>query len=87
MLAAAHALRELKDPACYEVYYAILTGQCKSSEGFLELLETYQFLFRDAKLALRKDAPSLEERIQQARDEIKSEGWDESKPEKPLELP
>jgi HEAT repeat protein len=36
VLAAAHALRELKDPACYEVYYAILTGQRKSSEGFFE---------------------------------------------------
>ena len=36
VLAAAHALHELKDPACYEVYYAILTGQRKSSEGFLE---------------------------------------------------
>lgn len=36
VLAAAHALRELKDPACYEVYYAILTGQRRSSEGFFE---------------------------------------------------
>jgi HEAT repeat protein len=36
VLAAAHALRELKDPACYEVYYAIVTGQRKSSEGFFE---------------------------------------------------
>jgi HEAT repeat protein len=36
VLAAAHALRELKDPACYEVYYAILTGQRKSSQGFFE---------------------------------------------------
>ncbi len=26
VLAAAHALRELKDAACYEVYYAVLTG-------------------------------------------------------------
>ena len=34
VLAAAHALHELKDPACYEVYYAILTGQRKVSEGF-----------------------------------------------------
>ncbi len=36
VLAAAHALHELKDPACYEVYYAILSGQRKSSEGFFE---------------------------------------------------
>ncbi|HKV78728.1 MAG TPA: HEAT repeat domain-containing protein [Candidatus Sulfotelmatobacter sp.] len=35
-LAAANALHELKDPACYEVYYAILTGRRKSSEGFFE---------------------------------------------------
>ena len=36
VLAAASALHELNDPACYEVYYAILTGQRKSSEGFFK---------------------------------------------------
>ena len=36
ILAAAHAVHELKDPACYEVYYAILTGQLKGREGFFE---------------------------------------------------
>jgi HEAT repeat protein len=36
VLAAAHALHELKDPACYEVYYAILTGKRKSGEGFFK---------------------------------------------------
>jgi HEAT repeat protein len=36
VLAAAHALHELEDPACYEVYYAILTGQRKSSEDFFD---------------------------------------------------
>ena len=36
VLAAANALNELKDPACYEVYYAILTGQRKSSEDFFQ---------------------------------------------------
>jgi HEAT repeat protein len=46
VLAAAHALHELKDLACYEVYYAILTGQRKSSEGFFEQ-ETE--MFRDPK--------------------------------------
>ena len=35
VLAAAHALHELKDPACYEVYYAILTGQRKGG-GFFD---------------------------------------------------
>lgn len=45
-LAAAHALRQLNDPACYEVYYAILTGQRKSSEGFFDQ-ETE--MFRDPK--------------------------------------
>jgi len=59
-----------------------------SPHAAVELLEVFQFLTRDAKPAPpRKDAPSLEERIQQARDEIKSLGWDESKPLKPLELP
>jgi len=58
-----------------------------SPHAAVELLEVFQFLTRDAKPAPRKDAPSLEERIQQARDEIRSQGWDESKPLKPLELP
>jgi len=58
-----------------------------SPHAAVDLLETFQFLFRDAKLGPRKDAPSLEERIQQAHDEIKKEGWDESKPEKPFPLP
>jgi hypothetical protein len=43
---------------------------------------------RDAKPGPpRTDSPSLEERIQQAKDEIKTQAWDESKPEKPLDLP
>jgi HEAT repeat protein len=46
VLAAAHALHQLNDPACYEVYYAILTGQRKSSAGFFEQ-ETE--MFRDPK--------------------------------------
>jgi len=46
VLAAAHALRQLNDPACYEVYYAILTGQRKSSAGFFDQ-ETE--MFRDPK--------------------------------------
>lgn len=58
-----------------------------SPRAAVELLETYQFLFRDAKLPPRKDAPSLEERIQQARSEIKSEGWNDSVPEKTYNLP
>ena len=58
-----------------------------SSHGAIELFETYQFLFRDAKLPPRKDAPSFDERVQQVRNEISSQGWDESKPEKALELP
>jgi len=59
-----------------------------STHAAIELLEMFQFLSRDAKPAPpRKDSPSLEERIQQARAEIRSEGWDESKPERPLDLP
>jgi predicted Zn-dependent protease len=59
-----------------------------SPQAAIELLEVFQFLSRDAKPAPpRTDAPSLEERIQQVRDEIKNEGWHASKPEKPLELP
>ena len=35
VMAAAHALSQLKDPACYEVYYAILTGQRRDNEGLI----------------------------------------------------
>jgi HEAT repeat protein len=35
VLAAAHSLLTLKDPAAYEVYYAILTGGRKSGKGLL----------------------------------------------------
>ena len=59
-----------------------------SPRAAVELLEVFQFLARDAKPApARKDAPSLEERILQAKDEIKSHGWDTSKPEQALDLP
>ena len=59
-----------------------------SPHAGVEMLEMFQFLNRDAKPGPpRPDSPSLDERIQQIRDEIKSERWDESKPEKPLDLP
>ena len=59
-----------------------------SPRAAVELFEVFQFLARNDKpVPPRTDAPSLEERVRQARDEIKSEGWDESKPEKPLDLP
>ncbi|HEY7305859.1 MAG TPA: HEAT repeat domain-containing protein [Bryobacteraceae bacterium] len=35
VLSAAGALYELKDPAAYDVYYAVLTGQQKSTQGLL----------------------------------------------------
>ncbi len=58
-----------------------------SPQAAIELLEVFQFFTRDAKPAPpRTDSPSLAERIQQVRDEIKSHGWDTSKPEKPLDL-
>lgn len=59
-----------------------------SPRASIEMLEVFQFLNRDAKpAATRPDSPSLAERIQQAKDEIKTEGWEESKPEEPLDLP
>jgi predicted Zn-dependent protease len=59
-----------------------------SPHAAVELLEMFQYLYHTDKPAPpRKDAPSLEERIQQAKDQIKSQGWDESKPPKPLDLP
>jgi HEAT repeat protein len=35
VLAAAHALRLLNDPACYEVYYAVFTGGRKNDSGMI----------------------------------------------------
>lgn len=58
-----------------------------SPRAAIELLETYQFLSRDSKPAPRQDAPSLEERIQQVKDEIRRHGWNDATPEKPLDLP
>jgi len=59
-----------------------------SPHAAIELLEVFQFLARDAKPAPpRADAPSLEERIRQAQDEIKNQAWDASKAEQPLDLP
>jgi predicted Zn-dependent protease len=64
----------------------LAVGAGYSPHAAIELLEMFQFLTRDAKPASRKDAPSLDERIQQARAEIKNQGWDEQKTEKPLTL-
>jgi HEAT repeat protein len=36
VVASANALYQLKDPAAYEVYYALLTGQRKSSSGLVQ---------------------------------------------------
>ncbi len=39
VLAAAHALALINDPACYEVYYEILTGERKGNTKFMEQQE------------------------------------------------
>jgi HEAT repeat protein len=36
VIAAANSLWALKDPACYDVYYALLTGERKGSNGLLQ---------------------------------------------------
>jgi HEAT repeat protein len=36
VMASAHALHKMGDPAAYEVYYAVLTGERKSGAGLLE---------------------------------------------------
>jgi HEAT repeat protein len=36
VMASAHALHAMGDPAAYEVYYAVLTGERKSGAGLLE---------------------------------------------------
>jgi predicted Zn-dependent protease len=59
-----------------------------SPQAAIDLLEVYQFLNRNAKpTPPRPDSPSLEDRIQQAREEIKKEAWDVSKPQTPLDIP
>lgn len=58
-----------------------------SPHAAVELLEVFQFLSRDSKPAPRTDAPSIEERIQQAKDEIRQNGWEKMVDEKPLQLP
>lgn len=35
VLAAAHALDQLKDKSCYDTYYAVLTGRRKGTEGMV----------------------------------------------------
>ncbi|MGA7443617.1 MAG: HEAT repeat domain-containing protein [Candidatus Sulfotelmatobacter sp.] len=35
VMAAAHALRLLNDPACYDVYYAVFTGERKNDSGMI----------------------------------------------------
>jgi HEAT repeat protein len=46
VVAAANALYALKDPAAYQVYYALLTGQRKSSDG---LVQSQLDMLRDRK--------------------------------------
>ncbi len=51
VLAAAHALQVLNDPAGYEVYYEVLTGERKSGESLLgQGMETLQNRNKMAKL-------------------------------------
>ncbi len=57
-----------------------------SPHAVVNLLETFQFLFRDPKPAPRTDSPSLEERIQQAKEEVQKNGWEKSADQKPLNL-
>ena len=35
VMAAAHALRLLNDPACYDVYYEVYTGERKNNSGMI----------------------------------------------------
>ncbi len=52
VIAAANSLYLLKDPAGYEVYYALLTGKEKSSQGLVQ-----------SQLAVLKDRKALEKLI------------------------
>lgn len=46
VLASAHALHLLDDPACYEVYYSFLTGERKDDSG---MISQQMKVFRDPK--------------------------------------
>jgi HEAT repeat protein len=55
VLAAAHALQVLNDPAGYEVYYAVLTGERKSAEGLVaQGMETLKDRKKMAKLGFEE---------------------------------
>jgi HEAT repeat protein len=55
VLAAAHALRKLNDPVAYEVFYEMLTGERKSSEGLAgEGMETLRDRKKMAKLGFEE---------------------------------
>jgi predicted Zn-dependent protease len=58
-----------------------------SPSAMVNLLETFQLLFRDSKPAERTDSPSLEERVQQAKEEIQRNKWKNAADQKPLNLP
>jgi HEAT repeat protein len=55
VLAAAHALQVLNDPAGYEVYYEVLTGERKSAEGLVaQGMETLKDQKKVAKLGFEE---------------------------------
>ena len=55
VLAAAHALQVLNDPAGYEVYYEVLTGERKSAEGLVaQGMETLKNRNKMAKLGFEE---------------------------------
>ncbi len=55
VLAAAHALQVLNDPAGYEVYYEVLTGERKSAEGLgAQGMETLKNRKKMAKLGFEE---------------------------------
>jgi HEAT repeat protein len=55
VLAAAHALQLLNDPAGYEVYYEVLTGERKSAEGLVaQEMETLKDRKKMAKLGFEE---------------------------------
>jgi len=55
VLAAAHALRTLKDPVAYKVFYEVLTGERKSAEGIVgQGMETLKDGKKAAKLGFEE---------------------------------
>ena len=57
-----------------------------SPHAMLDMMAMFQFFYREQKLPVRTDAPSLEERVDQANQEIGKNNWPDTPATTPLNL-